>query len=53
MKLVPGKIQVHIFDSTSCFRRSELEKFIREETQVADKILKGYDKRFVPTLPGN
>ena len=34
------------------YHRSELEKFINEETKVADSLLKGYDKRFVPTLPG-
>ena len=34
------------------FNRSEVDKFLKEETEVADKILVGYDKRFIPIIPG-
>ena len=32
--------------------RSVLQKYVNEQTRVADELLKNYDKRFIPAKPG-
>ncbi|XP_028391982.1 gamma-aminobutyric acid receptor subunit gamma-2-like [Dendronephthya gigantea] len=32
--------------------QSEVQKYVNEQTRVADELLKNYDKRFIPAKPG-
>jgi hypothetical protein len=34
------------------FYRSDIQEYIDKQSKILDDILTGYDKRFIPTIPG-